>query len=118
MRLIMNVHVCSATRWWRIGQFVVLLLLANVANGYATDYYVSSSGSDGNAGTSISAAWRTIQRVNSQQFVSGDRIYFEAGTTFIGNVVFDESDAGRTDAPIVVGSFGTGRATIDGGTGT
>jgi len=83
----------------------------------ATDYYVSVTGADARDGTSPSTAWRTIQRVNNQRFAAGDRIFFEAGQTFSGNLYFDGGERGTAAAPIVVSSYGPGRATIYAGDG-
>ncbi|HEV3301254.1 MAG TPA: right-handed parallel beta-helix repeat-containing protein [Planctomycetaceae bacterium] len=79
-----------------------------------TTYFVSPQGNDLNAGTSPTTAWRTINHVNSVEFRTGDRILFEGGATFIGNLAFDSQDIG----PITVGSYGTGPATIDAGNQT
>ena len=91
--------------------FVTLSLLAAGRAG-ATDYYVSSSGRDSNAGSSPADAWLTIQRVNNTHYGPGDRILFEGGRTFSGNLYFDSTDAGTPAAPVTVGSYGSGRATI------
>src|SRR5688500_13300593 len=40
-------------------------------------YYVSPAGSDSAAGTSITAPWKTITRLNSQALRAGDTILFE-----------------------------------------
>ena len=100
----------------RLSTCVCCLLLATSAR--ATDYYVSSTGLDANRGTSPAEAWRTIQRVNNDQYRPGDRILFEGGTTFSGNLFLDAVDAGAPDAPVTIGSYGTGRATIYAGDGT
>jgi hypothetical protein len=78
----------------------------------ATDYYVSVTGADARDGRSPASAWRTVQRVNNQRFAAGDRILFEAGQTFSGNLYFDGAERGTSDAPIVISSYGAGRATI------
>jgi hypothetical protein len=101
----------------RLVGLVVSFLMAASAAG-AADYYVSASGHDANAGSSPSDAWLTIQRVNSGQYNPGDRILFEGGTTFGGNLYVDSSDAGTPAAPITIGSYGTGRATIYAADGT
>lgn len=79
-------------------------------------YYVSPSGNDNNNGTTPATAWRTIAKVNQRTFAAGDRILFQAGAVFAGSLFFESTDKGTTAAPIVIGSYGTGRATIDGGT--
>src|SRR5437016_3449027 len=55
----------------------------------ATDYYVSATGADANPGTSTAAPWRTVQRVNNQHLLAGDRVLFEGGQTFSGSLYFD-----------------------------
>ncbi len=49
------------------------------------NYYVSNGGSDTNSGTSTSASWKTIGKVNSHAFKPGDRILFMGGESFSGN---------------------------------
>src|SRR4029077_18560841 len=49
-------------------------------------YYVSSSGSDGNSGTSTSAAWHSITKVNSVGLKAGDKVLFQGGQTFSGGL--------------------------------
>ena len=93
----------------------ITLLTAGTAG--ATDYYVSSSGHDNNSGSSPADAWLTIQRVNSSDYNPGDRILFEGGRTFSGNLYFDGADAGTPTAPVTIGSYGSGRATIYAGDG-
>src|SRR5438552_8348260 len=73
-------------------------------------YFVSPSGNDSNPGTSASAPWQTINRVNQANFQGGDQILFEGGGNFKGNLAFS--------SPVTVGSYGSGRATISAGAGT
>lgn len=91
--------------------FVALLALVSSAN--ATKYYVSSTGDDTNSGTSGSAAWATIDKVNKTTFLRGDQILFEAGQTFTGSILLQ--GAGTATQPIIVSSYGKGRATINSG---
>jgi hypothetical protein len=79
-----------------------------------TTYFVSPAGNDNNAGTSLATAWRTINQVNSVEFRPGDRILFEGGATFSGNLLFDSQDIG----PITVGSYGNRPASINAGNQT
>jgi Right handed beta helix region len=82
-----------------------------------TTYYVSTRGKDTNAGTSATKAWRTIGRVNSQDLNPGDEVLFEGGRSFAGELQLLAGDSGTVGSPVEVGSYGSGRATIDGGTG-
>ena len=80
------------------------------------DYYVSLLGDDSNTGSSEIQPWRSIDRVNAAQLLPGDSIWFQANQTFVGNL----SLANVKPAPraVTIGSYGSGRATIDAGTGT
>ena len=82
----------------------------------AATYYVSPSGNDNKNGTSPAKAWRTIAKVNQRTFSAGDKILFQGGAAFAGSLFFASSDKGSATAPIVISSYGTGRATINGGT--
>jgi hypothetical protein len=92
----------------------------------ATEYYVSSTGNDNNDGKTKATAWATISRVNMTSFAPGDRILFEAGKTFHGNLLLDEKDAGLATNPLILGTYfsfdgtdlgGNGCAIIHGGDG-
>lgn len=82
-----------------------------------TTYFVSSSGNDALDGTAPATVWRTTGRVNTQTFAPGDRVRFEGGKTFSGNLYFDKSDAGTSSSPVTLDSYGSGRATIYAGNG-
>jgi hypothetical protein len=92
-----------------------VLALAQMAWGL--DYYVSSSGDDASDGRTSATAWRTVGRVNGITLQPGDQVLFEGGQIFAGPLVFGAASKGTPDARIVVTSYGTGRATIDGGAG-
>ncbi len=87
------------------------------AEAAATTYYVSPVGRDTSAGTSTKP-WKTIARVNQQDLNPGDTVLFQGGATFTGQLQLLAGDSGTAATPVQVGSFGSGRATIDGGTGT
>ncbi len=86
------------------------------------DYYVSLLGDDSNVGTSETAPWRTIERVNAAQLLSGDSVLFHANQTFLGNLCLQSSrhtpgtvarDRRHTPGAVTIASYGFGRATID-----
>ena len=81
-----------------------------------TNFYVSPSGSDSNVGTRWSP-WKTISKVNNTAFAPGDRVLFQGGETFNGNLTFDQNDGGSDTLPVTITSYGTGRATINAGDG-
>ena len=75
-------------------------------------WFVATSGSDGADGMSIATAWRTLDRVARQRLVPGDAVLLEGGGRFTGTLRLDADEAGSATAPVRLGSFGTGRATI------
>ena len=97
----------------RASAFALALLLP--ARASATDFYLSALGSDANAGTSATAAWRTLAPVNERVLQPGDRVLLRGGDVFDGTLTLDADDAGSPQAPVVVASYGAGRATIRGG---
>ncbi len=81
----------------------------------AATYYVSGTGNDANSGMSSESAWKTVGKVNAARFFAGDRILFAGGQTFDGSLYFDSADRGTSKNPILVSSYGTGRAKISSG---
>ena len=84
----------------------------------AAIYYVNPSGNDNNAGTSTQSAWRTIDKVNTVDLNPGDSVLFEAVQDYIGNLLLTAEDAGTPTQPVVIGSYGSGRARIKAGNGS
>ncbi|WP_018615832.1 right-handed parallel beta-helix repeat-containing protein [Segetibacter koreensis] len=82
---------------------------------HATTYYVSLSGSNSNTGTSATKPWKSIANINSKNF-KGDTILFQGGSTYGGSMYFTSSDVGTASKPIVISSYGSGKATINSGT--
>ena len=81
------------------------------------DYYVSSTGSDSNVGTSAAAAWASVGRAGQAELRPGDRLLFEGGRVFNGTLEIDARSRGDAARGVVIGSYGSGRATIHGGDG-
>lgn len=94
-----------------------MLLLAGVVGVSAADYHVSPAGSDAADGLTPATAWQTITKVNATTFAPGDRILFEGGQSFTGNLSFSD-ESGTPAQPITVASYGSGRATLLAGNGT
>ncbi len=101
---------CRGLLWIALG----CLLQSSVACRAAT-YYLSNFGNDTNRGTSPAAAWKTLERANQQTFAPGDRLLLKGGETFRGSLAFGEKTAGTETRPIVVASFGRGKATLKAG---
>jgi hypothetical protein len=83
----------------------------------ATTYYISPSGNDANSGKSPGLAWKTVGNVNSLDLKPGDTVLFQAGETFSGNLYFDSGDGNVPGNPVVISSYGGGRATLNAGDG-
>jgi len=81
-----------------------------------SSYFVSAAGNDAGDG-SASFPWATLGRVNAADLGPGDSVSLRGGDTFGGTLVFDASDDGTPAAPIRVGSYGAGRASIAAGGG-
>ena len=64
-------------------------------------YYVSASGNDGKSGLSPAAAWRSIDRVNTQTLKPGDTILFQGGKTFSGSIYVPSTEGGTAKKPVV-----------------
>ena len=77
-----------------------------------TTYYVSPSGEDTAAGTSPATAWRTLGHVSRVPLRSGDRLLLKGGGQFYGQLTIDRADAGNAARPLVIGTYGSGPATI------
>ena len=70
-------------------------------------YYVDPvAGDDANAGTSESAPWKTLEKVNATTFTPGDRILFRRGGTWSGKL--HPLGSGDATRPIVLDAYGTG----------
>lgn len=67
-------------------------------------YYVANSGSDNQDGMSPETAFKTIDKLNTIQFMPGDHIYFKTGDVFKG--AFKPKGSGKEGYPIVVASYG------------
>ncbi len=83
---------------------LVFMFLVNVS--HATNYYVSTSGSDSNSGTSESQPWKSLTKVNSFTFSPGDQILFKRGEEWSGTITVKSS--GTSGSPIVYGAYGSG----------
>lgn len=81
----------------------------------AVTYYVSPSGNDSHSGTSAQTPWWTIDKVNAKDLNPGDKVLFQAGHDYPGNLLLTAEDAGTPKQPVIIGSYGAGRARIKAG---
>ncbi len=83
---------------------VAFLFIALNANSQSKIYFVSSAGNDDQSGLSIKTAWRTIEKVNQITFQAGDRILFESGGIWKGQL--KPQGSGEEGKPIILSSYG------------
>jgi hypothetical protein len=80
-------------------------------------FYVRPSGDDAASGLSKHHSWRTVARVNQEDLEPGATVLFEGGESFDGTLLVVAADSGMASAPVTISSFGSGHATIHGGSG-
>ena len=85
---------------------LITIAIFFTANLNATNYYVSSSGNDSNAGTSENTPWKTLAKVNSFTPKPGDQILFKRGEEWTGSITVNAS--GTSSSRITYGAYGTG----------
>ncbi|MFF9915556.1 right-handed parallel beta-helix repeat-containing protein [Streptomyces sp. NPDC013457] len=114
---------CRTTRAAAGVSALVLLLLtgcdvpgvyrpARPVSGGPFTFYVSPDGDDRNDGMSPEKPWKTLDHANTANFRPGDRLRLKGGERFRGAVTLEEGEAGSAARPVVIDSYGTGRATI------
>ena len=74
-------------------------------------YFISPKGDDSADGLSVRNAWKSIDKVNASTFQAGDKVLFEGGSTFYGNLVITSS--GTPEKPIGFSGYGQGRPVIN-----
>src|ERR1700740_1289149 len=72
----------------------------------ATYYVDSSKGDDANNGLSEASPWKTLAKINSSKFATGDIILLRRGAIWREQLNFPSSAC--PSAPIVIGSYGSG----------
>ena len=93
--------------------FVLLGFLFSIITHAQTTFYVdATNGSDANSGQVITAAWKTIDKVNQQSFVSGDSILFRKGEIWSGKRLYIESISATQNNNVVFGAYGIGAKPI------
>ncbi|MER7576157.1 right-handed parallel beta-helix repeat-containing protein [Streptomyces sp. NPDC126514] len=85
---------------------------ARPAGGGPYTFYVSPDGNDKNDGMSPQKPWRTLDHADSARFHPGDRLRLRGGERFRGSLTLGKGEAGSPTRPVVIDSYGDGRATI------
>jgi hypothetical protein len=93
-------------------------LLCSCAAAPPRDYYFSPSGGDLDGDGTASHPYQSIEKANGLSLNPGDRVLFQGGQSFAGNLELVSQSAGTAQLPVVIGSYGNGRATIDAEAGT
>jgi Secretion system C-terminal sorting domain/Right handed beta helix region len=78
---------------------------------YASNYYVTKTGNVP-SGTNPSNVMSSVYDIAGRYYSLGDSILIEAGQTFQGSIYLSQS--GSSDQPIVISTYGQGKATIVG----
>ena len=91
---------------FRLSRLAVLAVVAGwVCEALAADFYVANDGSDANDGQSLEKPWRTIARVNAQEFQPGDRILLRRGDAWREQLV---PSSGSQKGCVTYGAYGEG----------
>lgn len=88
------------------------LLVAIAAHGQDKRYFISPQGDDNASGLSLKEAWKSLEKVNSVVFQPGDKVLFESGKTWYGQLKLKGS--GTEEKPILLSGYGeNGRPVIN-----
>ena len=71
----------------------------------AATYYVSNNGNDDADGLTPATAWQTIDRVNAETFIPGDKLLFERGGKW-DDKTLSPKGSGTETAYITIGAYG------------
>ena len=75
-------------------------------------YYVNTAGNDHNTGAK-SRPFKSIDKINNLNLMTGDTVYFKGGQTFDGTLRLAQGIKSASTKPVVIASYGTGQAIID-----
>lgn len=83
---------------------VCLIFTALAVYSQNKTYFVSLDGNDNASGLSIKGAWKSLDKVNNTTFLPGDKILFESGAVWYGQLKLKGS--GAEGNPILLSSYG------------
>ena len=95
--------------------FVFSLFMTGCSAPVSTFYVDSQSGNDANPG-SLSQPFKSSGKVSSIRLKAGNSLYFKGGQTFNGTLKFS-GVTGTKALPVIIGSYGNGRAILNGENG-
>ena len=91
-------------------KLIIITAILFTTKLFATNYYFSTNGNDGNTGTSQSQPFKTITKLNTLTLVAGDSVLFKCGDIFRGQINIAAS--GNSSNSIVFASYGIGAKPI------
>jgi hypothetical protein len=93
----------------------IVVLIGSFADSHATNYYLSPSGKDTNAGTSTTTAWATLNKAESFGLQPGDTLFIMGGH-YYNQRYYDVSpySNGTRAKPIVFKAYGDSVAVFRG----
>lgn len=103
----------KSKRWISLGLCAMLVLGSLIVPGVevqaeesaGTTYYIDfDGGDDENPGTSEDDAWSSLEKVNSTTFEPGDKILFQKGDVWTGQL--SPKGSGEKGNPIEIGAYG------------
>jgi hypothetical protein len=104
----------TTDRYIRNTIFALIIIFLTMPLGslvWAAIYYVdATNGSDSKSGSSESAPWKTIAKVNTSRFNPGDQILFRRGATWREQLTVPSS--GSAGNVITFGAYGSGEKPI------
>src|SRR3989344_3935115 len=91
--------------------FFLGLASQSIAQTTPVTYYIDcQAGLDTNTGKSTTAAWKSITKANAATLNPGDKMLFNRGCTWEGQLTADQ--IGTASQPILYGAYGTGEDPI------
>lgn len=99
-------------RLWALAFLVLTAPVEAQRTAQAHNYFMSPRGEDSNPG-SKDRPWKSLEPLKNCSWLAGDTVFLQGGAQFQGTILFTATSRGSKNRPIVVCSYGQGRATID-----
>ena len=111
--------VISCFRHFRAGLLFLCLSIGSVLTLHSqnVNYYLAADGNDNSDGRSPATAWKSIEKLNEINLSPGDSVLFKGGDEFRGSLILDELDGNDPLKFLAISSYGSGKATLNGGNG-
>jgi hypothetical protein len=97
------------TNTLKVSSLLSIILATNAV--LAQDYYVANDGNDGNPGT-IEKPWKTLKKISTASFTTGDDVYFKKGDTFSPDITLYPNWTGTSSNPAIIGAYGSGERPV------